>query len=252
MPGLFGKLIRTPLRLMPSTAVVPILSGPNRGLRWVVGASTHGNWLGTFEGDKPRRMAERLKPGMTVFEIEAGGGWYTELLSHAVGPTGAVIMQNPEGFRDFVGDKIDARLASHRLGNVRESYSNFDFLDAEDASVDLVTWVQGPHELYFTPDSGSLGDPKKSYSEIYRILKPGGAFVVVDHSAVDGAPETTGNDLHRVDKAIVEKMAEDAGFTLEATSDFLANPEDDRTLGVFDPTIRGYTDQFALRFRKPE
>lgn len=203
---------------------------------------------------KPELALEffQVAPGMTVFEIEAGGGWYTELLSHAVGPTGAVIMQNPEGFRDFVGDKIDARLASHRLGNVRESYSNFDFLDAEDASVDLVTWVQGPHELYFTPDSGSLGDPKKSYSEIYRILKPGGAFVVVDHSAVDGAPETTGNDLHRVDKAIVEKMAEDAGFTLEATSDFLANPEDDRTLGVFDPTIRGYTDQFALRFRKPE
>ncbi|MEZ5928439.1 MAG: methyltransferase domain-containing protein [Parvularculaceae bacterium] len=203
---------------------------------------------------KPELALEffQVAPGMTVFEIEAGGGWYTELLSHAVGPTGTVIMQNPEGFRDFVGDKIDARLASDRLGNVRESYSNFDFLDAEDASVDLVTWVQGPHELYFTPDSGTLGDPKKSYAEIYRILKPGGAFVVIDHSAVDGAPETTGNDLHRVDKAIVEKMAEDAGFTLEATSDFLANPEDDRTLGVFDPTIRGYTDQFALRFRKTE
>lgn len=194
----------------------------------------------------------QLAPGMTVFEIEAGGGWYTELLSRAVGPEGAVIMQNPQGFRDFVGEEIDARLAQARLANVRESYSIFDELDAADGSVDVVTWVQGPHELYYKPESGSLGDPAASYAEIYRILKPGGAFAVIDHSAVEGAPETTGNDLHRIDKAIVIRMAEGAGFALEAESDFLANPQDARTLGVFDPAVRGYTDQFALRFRKPE
>ncbi|MCA9288851.1 MAG: FkbM family methyltransferase [Phycisphaerales bacterium] len=95
MPGLFGKLIRTPLRLMPSTAVVPILSGPNRGLRWVVGASTHGNWLGTFEGDKPRRMAERLKPGMTVFDVGANVGYFTLLSARSVGPEGKVFAFEP-------------------------------------------------------------------------------------------------------------------------------------------------------------
>jgi predicted methyltransferase len=74
---------------------------------------------------------------------------------------------------------------------------------------------------------------------------------VIDHSAVAGAPESSGNDLHRVDRAIVVEMAEAAGFRLEAESDFLANPADTREITVFDPAIRGQTDQFALRFRKP-
>jgi predicted methyltransferase len=206
------------------------------------------------ERRKPAAALEfmQVTPSMSVFEIEAGGGWYTELLSHAVGATGSVVMQNPEGFLAYVGEQIDARLADNRLANVRQSLSNFDALDAADASIDLVTWVQGPHELYFKPSEGvTLGDPAKSYVEIYRILKPGGAYVVIDHSAVAGAPETTGHDLHRIDRAIVVEMAGAAGFTLEAESDFLANPADTRTITVFDPSIRGHTDQFALRFRKP-
>ena len=191
-------------------------------------------------------------PGMSIFEIEAGAGWYTELLSLVAGEGGSVVMQNPEGFRSFVGEQIDARLKDNRLANVRQSLSNFDALDAADASVDVATWVQGPHELYFTPSDGvTLGDPAKSYAEIFRILKPGGVFAVIDHSAPAGAPEATGNALHRIDRAIVIEMAETAGFTLEAESDFLANPDDPRTITVFDPAIRGRTDQFALRFRKP-
>jgi predicted methyltransferase len=193
-----------------------------------------------------------IAPGMRVFEIEAGAGWYTELLSHLVGPGGSVVMQNPEGFRAFVGEQIDARLKDGRLANVRQSLSNFDALEAPDGSVDVVTWVQGPHELYYTPSEGvSLGDPVRAYAEIFRILKPGGAFAVIDHSAVAGAPEATGNELHRVDRAIVVDMAAAAGFTLEAESDVLANSDDPRTITVFDPAIRGKTDQFALRFRKP-
>jgi predicted methyltransferase len=207
--------------------------------------------------DERRKPAEalsffRIATGMSVFEIEAGAGWYTELLSHLVGPGGSVVMQNPEGFRAFVGEQIDARLEGGRLANVRQSLSNFDALEAPDASVDVVTWVQGPHELYYTPSEGvSLGDPVRAYAEIFRILKPGGAFAVIDHSAVAGAPEATGNELHRVDRAIVVDMAAAAGFTLEAESDVLANSDDPRTITVFDPAIRGKTDQFALRFRKP-
>ncbi len=207
--------------------------------------------------DDRRKAATALEffqvgQGMTVFEIEAGAGWYTELLSRAVGSGGAVVMQNPEGFRAFVGEQIDARLEGDRLANVRQSLSNFDALDAADASVDVATWVQGPHELYFTPSDGvTLGDPARSYAEIFRILKPGGVFAVIDHSALAGAPESAGNEFHRIDRAIVAEMAATAGFTLEAESDFLANPEDPRTITVFDPAIRGNTDQFALRFRKP-
>lgn len=210
-----------------------------------------------LKDDERRKPAAALEffqvgPGLTVFEIEAGAGWYTELLSHAVGPSGAVVMQNPEGFLSFVGEQIATRLADNRLANVRQSLSNFDALDAADGSIDVATWVQGPHELYFKPSDGvTLGDPARSYAEIYRILKPGGAYIAIDHSAVAGAPEATGNDLHRIDRAIVVEMAEAAGFRLEAESGFLANPADTREITVFDPAIRGQTDQFALRFRKP-
>lgn len=206
------------------------------------------------ERRKPAAALEffQIAPGMTVFEIEAGSGWYTELLSRAVGAGGSVAMQNPQGFLSFVGEQITARLADNRLANVHQTLSNFDAFDAADGSADVVTWVQGPHELYYKPDDGSsLGDPSTSYAEIYRITMPGGAFVVIDHSAAAGAPETTGNDLHRIDRAVVVTMAESAGFALESESDFLANPEDPLTIAVFDPAIRGHTDQFALRFRKP-
>lgn len=207
--------------------------------------------------DERRKPAAALAfsqvgPGLSVFEIEAGAGWYTELLSRLVGPGGSVVMQNPPGFRSFVGEQIEARLAGGRLSNVRESLSRFDALDAISESVDVVTWFQGPHDLYFTPGDGeSLGDAGRSYAEIYRILKPGGVFSVIDHSALAGAPEAAGNDLHRVDRAIVVAMAKAAGFTLEAEGDFLADADDPRTISVFDPAIRGRTDQFALRFRKP-
>jgi predicted methyltransferase len=202
---------------------------------------------------EPTLAFMEVAPGLKIFELEAGGGYYTELLSRAVGPDGSVVMQNPEEMLQYVGDDIEARLADDRRPNVRQSLSNFDALDAGDASMDLITWIWGPHELFYHPESGAmLGDPAQSFAEIYRILKPGGAFVVIDHSAEAGAPETTGNDLHRIDKAIIKNMGEEAGFTLEAEGDFLANPEDPLTIAIFDPSIRGRTDQFALRFRKPQ
>lgn len=155
------------------------------------------------ESRKPEAMLTfmEVKPGLSVFEIEAGDGYMTELFSRAVGSEGSVVMQNPEGFRNFSGDKIDARLADNRLPNVRASYSNFDALDANDASMDLVTWVWGPHELYYHPEGGDLGDPATAYSEIFRILKPGGAFVVIDHAAAEGSPELAG---YKVGKASLQ------------------------------------------------
>jgi len=206
------------------------------------------------ERRKPAMALEffQIYPGATVFEVEAGGGYFTEILSHAVGADGEIIMQNPESFLAFVGEQIDQRLAGDRLPNVRKSLTNFDALDAPDGSVDVATWVQGPHELFFVPSEGvSLGDPARAYAEIFRVLRSGGAFVVIDHAAIEGAPETSGNDLHRIDPAIVKDMASLAGFELDGDSDFLGNPEDDKSATVFAPEIRGNTDQFTLRFRKP-
>lgn len=208
--------------------------------------------------DAARKPAETLaflqiKPGDRVFEVEAGGGYFTEIYALAVGSSGSVVMQNFQGFADYAKDEIDTRLADDRLSNVRVSISLHDDLDAETSSIDVATWVQGPHELYYkpTPDA-DFGDPAASFAEIYRIVKPGGVFGVIDHAAIAGAPTSVGNDLHRVDRAHIVDLATAAGFVLDAESDFLANPGDDRTTLAFAPEVSGKTDQFALRFRKPE
>ncbi len=194
-----------------------------------------------------------IKPGMTVFEIEAGSGYYTELISALVGPDGAVIMQSPENFDSFLAEAIEDRLAENRLPNVRLSKTNFDNLDAADNSVDLATWILGPHELYFTPNGSSgLGEVETAYAEIFRILKPGGVLIILDHAAAPGSPETTGGALHRIDPAIVKQLAAGAGFMLVEESDVLRNPDDDYSIGVFDPAVRRKTDRFLLKYIKPE
>jgi predicted methyltransferase len=210
--------------------------------------------------DAARKPAEvlafmNLHAGQTIFELEAGRGYYTELLAGAVGPTGKVIMHNPAEFPNNV-PWIAARTAGNRLPNVRTTASHFDALDAPAASVDKVVWILGPHEVFYTPrvngqPAAIVTDPAKAYSEIFRVLKPGGEFIAMDHAADAGAPTTTGQTIHRVDPAVVRRMAEAAGLVFVDASPILANPQDDRTKMVFDPTIRRHTDQFLFRFRKP-
>lgn len=196
----------------------------------------------------------KVMTGNTVLEIEAGGGYYTELLASAVGPSGKVIMQNPNFGPEFEKD-VAARVLDNRLPNVTRSTTAFDTLEAPDGTVDVVTWFQGPHELYYKPteNPAGFGDPVKAYAEIFRVLKPGGYFVVMDHVAAQGSPPTTGNDLHRIDPLLIKAAATQAGFVIDdnGESPLLANPADDHTKGVFDETIRGKTDQVLLRYKKP-
>lgn len=93
---LAGRLIRLPLRLLPKGTVMPVMFGPMRGGRIIVGASDHGTWMGTYEGDKVRSFAERVRPGQTVYDLGAHIGYYTLLASRLVGPDGRVIALEPE------------------------------------------------------------------------------------------------------------------------------------------------------------
>lgn len=209
------------------------------------------------ENDEIRKAAAVLqftgvRPGMTVVELEAGSGYYTDILSRIVGESGSVVMQNPAAFDQFLKPEVmEARLKP--LGNVRLTKSNFDAIDAPDESADIVTWMLGPHELFYTPkDSGPLGEPGKAYAEIFRVLKPGGSFIALDHASKTGAPESVGGDLHRIDPATVQARAEKAGFVLSKKSKIFYNPDDDHTKNVFDPEIRRKTDRFLHKYTKPK
>jgi predicted methyltransferase len=219
----------------------------------ILGAATRP--LADRANDARRKVIEglafmKVRPGSTILDIEAGSGYWSEILARATGPSGTVIMQNPPAFGARLGALIDTRLATNGLTNMRKSLTNFDALEPAAASVDMVTWVQGPHELYFTPPGGSLGDPTKAYQEIARVLKRGGVFIVIDHSALVAQPASTGQTLHRIDPALTIASAAAVGLRLEARGDFLANPSDPKTKSAFDASIRGNTDQHALRFVK--
>jgi predicted methyltransferase len=89
-------------------------------------------------------------------------------------------------------------------------------------------------------------------AELFAALKPGGILGIIDHQAIPGSPGETGGTVHRIDRAIVVDELTQAGLVLDAESDLLRNPADDHSKGVFDPDIRGKTDRFMLKFRKPE
>lgn len=255
-PFLRLALLGMALALPGGCATAPPAPPPAPPVAAAVLLATPGRPEADVARDEQRRAAQTLafidaRPGMHVIDLEAGGGYWSELMAAAVGPGGSVVLQNPAGFIPFVREALDARFASGRLPQVRQSVSPFDALEAADASADLVLWVQGPHDLFYRPDGQSLGDPEGSFREIARVLRPGGALVVIDHSAVPGSAPSSGNDLHRIDPEITIALADRAGLRLAARADFLSRPEDPRTQNVFDPAIRGRTDQHVLRFVRP-
>jgi len=189
-----------------------------------------------------------LETGMTVLEMEAGGGYFTEILARAVGPNGTIIMQNPPAFDEFIGDAPAVR--SGRVPNIRVSRVNFDDLQEADGSVDMVTWILGPHELGYTPGGANLGDPAKTFSEIARVLKPGGVLLAVDHIAPADSGIEAGGTLHRIEESLVTEMAAAAGLSFVRSSDILKNPDDPLNAGVFDPAIQGKTSQFVVLYLK--
>jgi predicted methyltransferase len=207
--------------------------------------------------DAARKPAEvlafaQIRPGDTVLELEAGRGWYSDILSTAIGSSGKLIIQYPKEF-GYGDAAFKARIDAGRLKNATITITAFDKLQAADNSVDKVVWILGPHEIYYTPRNaqpGGLGDPQKTYAEIVRVLKPGGVFIAMDHAAEKGAPTSIAQTAHRVDPDVVLAAAKAAGLEYIDKSDILANPADDRSKAVFDATIRRHTDQFLFRFRK--
>ena len=207
--------------------------------------------------DAVRKPVETLqfigvKPGDVVVELEAGGGYFTTLLAFMVGKEGKVYMQNPASFDQFWGGSNPPRM---KILPEQVTYlrSQFDDLSAiSDGAVDKVTWLMGPHELWYQPKGATegLGDPDMTFREIARVLKDGGELIVQDHRAAIGSDTSTGGDTHRIDQNHIDKLAASAGLIKKEESDLFAHPDDDMTLNVFDEAIRGKTDQFLVRYEK--
>ena len=195
-----------------------------------------------------------IQPGDIVLEMWAGGGYYTELLAHVVGESGKVVAHANTPILAFAGEEHTNRHADNRMPNTEVLLAENNELALEADSFDAATIILNYHDLYWSSEQYGWDqiDGPAFLAELYKAIKPGGTLGIVDHQAVSGSPAETGNTLHRIDSAIVIAELEGAGFVLDGESDVLANPEDDHTKGVFDPEIRGKTDRYLLRFRKPE
>ncbi|HVB79881.1 MAG TPA: hypothetical protein VNE82_08030 [Candidatus Binataceae bacterium] len=191
-----------------------------------------------------------IAPGMKVADLWAGGGYTTELLARTVGPTGKVYSQNgpfPPAFKK--GEEAwKARLKEPGMSNVVELLKPFDhpddILPVAPGSLDAVIIDMNYHDLV-----GRGYDRAKINAAVFRALKPGGVYGVVDNSAAPGSGKRDVSTLHRIDQAFETSEIKRAGFKLEAASAVLRNPKDDRTWFVMKH--RGEQDRFVLKFVKP-
>ena len=191
-----------------------------------------------------------VKPGAKVADFVIGGGYFTRILSAAVGPTGHVYAYQPAEFIAYqasYGENLKKVAGAYK--NVTPLDASFQALDLPDG-LDAIITVQNYHDLYLKPFP--VGTAAKVDAELFKSLKPGGVFLVVDHQAVAGSGTSAADSLHRIDPDAVKKDLTAAGFKLESESKLLANAADPHTASVFDASIRGKTDQFILVFRKPK
>ncbi|MEP6548221.1 MAG: methyltransferase [Gammaproteobacteria bacterium] len=207
--------------------------------------------------DAARRPAETLaftgvEPGAQIAELIPGGGYFTRLFSKAVGSSGQVYALVPSRPADAPADapdfaaRVKALAADPNYSNVSVVVEPFSQLSVP-APVDLLWTSQNYHDLHNFPglDVGVFN------KMVFDDLKPGGIYLVLDHSAEAGSGTRDTRTLHRIDRETVKAEVLAAGFVFVGSSDLLRRPGDSRTAKIFDPSVRGNTDQFILKFRKP-
>ena len=205
--------------------------------------------------DAARKPVESLqfsgvKPGDAVADFNAGAGYFTRLFSGVVGNRGHVYAIEPVEIQQYIA-KSTAELQDYAAGHRNITVSVETALQSLHlpAKLDLFWISQNYHDLhnkYFGPV-----DIVAFNKAVFDALKPGGAYVVLDHRAAPGAPADVTETLHRIDPSAVRREIEAAGFVFDSDSELLANAADPRTIKVFDKSVQGHTDQFLLKFRKP-
>ena len=201
------------------------------------------------KNDIRRKPAEMLGfigivPGMVAVDLSTGGGYTTELIARAVGPTGRVYGQS---INPAAPARLAARAKNPAAGNIVAVMQKFeDPFPAAVASngVDLVTLMFNYHDL------GHMGvDRAQMNKAVFAALKPGGMYVIADHSGRPGTGVSESGTLHRIEESFLRKEVEAAGFKLAAEGDFLRNPADPRDKETPDPPMP--KDEFVLKFVKP-
>jgi len=208
------------------------------------------------ERDAREKPAETLafsgvKPGMTVVDMFAGGGYYTELLAGVVGPTGKVLSINNVPYEQYSKDAVKARFTEGRLKNVERHIVEASYINVPPKSVDLVVICMSYHDAFWI-------DEKEGWPEINidsfvgslkNMLKPGGRLLIIDHNAPAGSGREMAGKAHRLNEDFAKKSLTSRGFVLEKTYDGLRNKDDQLDKLVFDAAVRGKTDRYVHLYK---
>lgn len=206
--------------------------------------------------DERRRPGELialsgLEPGDRALDLIPGDGYWTRIFSRIVGPEGRVYAVWPRNYADLAQGNVATlreMAASPAYANLTVDVQPTTTLTAPEP-LDMVWTSQNYHD--YPDEFMGRTDPAALNRAVFAMLKPGGTWFIIDHAAETGSGMRDTERLHRIDPDLVRRQVEEAGFEYVGASEVLRNPEDDRTLPVFDPSIRGRTDQFVMRFRKP-
>lgn len=226
-----------------SQALLDAISGPDRE-------------VSDFARDSARKPVQVLEflgiqTGMTVLDLYAAGGYYTFILSKAVGEDGTVYAQNTERGLRFVedrqnisqGEALNAKIERGNLRNVVQIVRPLSEIGLAENSVDLAIVAQTLHDYYNPNPERAL----QMLLQLKLLLKPGGVLGITDHVGVAGRDN---RDLHRMEIQQAVELAEQAGFEVEA-SEALRVSTDDHSRSIFDPRLNRSTDRFMLKLTKP-
>jgi len=208
--------------------------------------------------DESRKPAEvlnflGLKPGMKMIDLFGANAYWAEIAAPVVGPKGHVLVWEPT---QFYNDKTKATFAEFmaKNPNVTIVATAFEAPELPKNYADFVMLNLNYHDTYWQSEKYKIPrmEPAAFLKTVFDAMKPGGIIGVIDHSAsAGGDTRDVVEKLHRIDPAVVKADFERAGFVLAGSSDILRNSGDDHSLLVFDPKIRGKTDRFIFKFKKP-
>ena len=242
--GLFALLLAT---------TTPVFAAPSRQVVAAVAAKDRP--AATTALDASRKPVEvlsflGLKPGMKAFDLITGTGYYAEIMGHVVGPKGSVTAYSPAKYNPEPIKSAFATLVT-RTPNVHFTTAPMEAFAPN--SYDFTMIHLDYHDFYFESEKFNIPrtDPDVVLKTLFAATKPGGIVAVVDHVGPAGDTRAIVDKLHRIDPATVKADFLRAGFVFDGSSDVLHMPGDDLSKNVFDPAIRGKTDRFVFRFKKP-
>ena len=196
----------------------------------------------------------RVEAGATVIDVYPGQGDWTRLFSDAVGPEGRVYSFVPGEVAHFKNDPVGLmRALAREPGRENVEVISADLVAMPQAARPAdVLWMHLFYHDLHTALMQTKGATAAEFNRtVFKRLKSGGYYVIVDHATAAGVGMSSAQSLHRIDPATVREEVEAAGFVLDAESTVLANKDDPHSIKVFDPSIKGETDRFAYRFVKP-